>query len=87
MRFFNSANFFVELSVFQEKRERWQESSPQRWKNWVMMRCGLKFNIPTLGYSPGEEIYAHVPDERISLDFISRSISGNAAIAYELMKD
>ena len=46
-----------------------------------------EFHIPTLGYSPGEEIYAHVPDERISLDFISRSISGNAAIAYELMKD
>ena len=46
-----------------------------------------EFNIPTLGYSPGEEIYAHVPDERISLDFISRSILGNAAIAYQLMKD
>ena len=46
-----------------------------------------EFNIPTLGYSPGEEIYTHVPDERISLDFISRSILGNAAIAYQLMKD
>jgi putative selenium metabolism hydrolase len=46
-----------------------------------------EFNIPTLGYSPGEEVYAHVPDERISLDFIYRSILGNAAIAYELMKE
>jgi acetylornithine deacetylase/succinyl-diaminopimelate desuccinylase-like protein len=45
-----------------------------------------EFNIPTIGYSPGEEKYAHVPDERIFIDFISRSIVGNAAIAYELMK-
>lgn len=45
-----------------------------------------EFKIPTIGYSPGEEKYAHVPDERISIDFINRSIVGNAAIAYELLK-
>ncbi|MCZ7662486.1 MAG: YgeY family selenium metabolism-linked hydrolase [Thermoleophilia bacterium] len=37
--------------------------------------------IPTIGYSPGEEHYAHTPKDRISLDLLLGSLPGNAAIA------
>ncbi|MFC1977458.1 YgeY family selenium metabolism-linked hydrolase [Chloroflexota bacterium] len=37
--------------------------------------------IPTIGYGPGEESLAHTPRERISLDSLAQSVTGNAAIA------
>lgn len=41
--------------------------------------------IPTIGYSPGEEHYAHTPKDRISLDLLLKSLPGNAAIGAALM--
>ncbi len=40
-----------------------------------------KMGITTIGYGPGEEGLAHTPKERISLDSLLKSVSGNAAIA------
>ena len=37
--------------------------------------------IPTIGYAPAEEQYAHTPQEKVSLDFLRRAIAGNTAIA------
>ncbi|MFC2021927.1 YgeY family selenium metabolism-linked hydrolase [Chloroflexota bacterium] len=37
--------------------------------------------IPTVGYGPGEESLAHTSQERISLDSLVQSVTGNAAIA------
>jgi putative selenium metabolism hydrolase len=44
-----------------------------------------EFGIPSIGYSPCEEVYAHVPDDRVSLEFIRRGTLGNAAIAWALV--
>jgi len=42
--------------------------------------------IPTIGYGPGEEGLAHTPQERISLDSLVQSVTGNAAIALTITR-
>lgn len=37
--------------------------------------------IPTIGYAPGEERYAHTPEDRVSIDHLVSAAAGNAAIA------
>lgn len=37
--------------------------------------------IPTIGYSPMEEQYAHTPSDRVSLEMMKKALAGNAAIA------
>jgi acetylornithine deacetylase/succinyl-diaminopimelate desuccinylase-like protein len=36
--------------------------------------------IPTIGYSGTQEVYCHVPLERVRLDWLEKSLAGNAAI-------
>jgi putative selenium metabolism hydrolase len=36
--------------------------------------------IPTIGYSGTQEVYCHVPIERVRLDWLEKSLAGNAAI-------
>lgn len=40
--------------------------------------------IPSIGYSPMEEHYAHTPKDRCSIDNIVKATAGNAAIAYAI---
>ena len=40
--------------------------------------------IPTIGYSPMEEKYAHTPQDRVSTDLMLKALAGNAAIAYRI---
>jgi len=40
--------------------------------------------IPTIGYSPMEEQYAHTPVDRVSIEKIIAAVAGNAAIACEI---
>jgi len=37
--------------------------------------------IPTIGYAPGEEIYAHRPTDRVRIDYLVEAAAGNAVIA------
>ena len=37
--------------------------------------------IPTVGYSPMEEKYAHTPIDRVRTDYLEKALAGNAAIA------
>lgn len=37
--------------------------------------------IPSIGYSPMEEQYAHTPRDRVSIDYLGKALAGNAAIA------
>jgi putative selenium metabolism hydrolase len=41
--------------------------------------------IPTIGFGPGEERYAHVADERIRLSDVARAAQGYARIAAEVL--
>lgn len=41
-------------------------------------------NIPTIGYSGLQEVYCHTPLERVRMDFLAKSLAGNAAIYLEL---
>jgi len=40
--------------------------------------------IPSIGYSPMEEEYAHTPYDRCNLDNIVKAVAGNAAIAAKI---
>lgn len=40
--------------------------------------------IPSIGYSPMEEHYAHTPKDRCSIENIIKATAGNAAIAYAI---
>ncbi|MFW5735289.1 MAG: YgeY family selenium metabolism-linked hydrolase [Oceanidesulfovibrio sp.] len=40
--------------------------------------------IPSIGYSPMEEHYAHTPKDRCSIENIVKATAGNAAIAYAI---
>lgn len=42
--------------------------------------------VPTLGFGPGEEKYAHTADERIRLDDVIRAARGYARIAAEVLE-
>ena len=43
-------------------------------------------SIPTIGYGPGEESLAHTSQERVRLDSLVQSVSGNAAIALTIAR-
>ncbi|MHC1760926.1 MAG: YgeY family selenium metabolism-linked hydrolase [Negativicutes bacterium] len=40
--------------------------------------------IPTIGYSPMEEQYAHTPQDRVSTELMLKALAGNAAIAQRI---
>ncbi len=40
--------------------------------------------IPTVGYSPMEEQYAHTPQDRVSTELMRKALAGNAAIALRI---
>ena len=40
----------------------------------------VRHNIPTIGYSGLQEVYCHTPLERARLDWLEKSLAGNAAI-------
>jgi len=44
-----------------------------------------KLGIPTIGYSPMEEQYAHTPIDRVKVENIAKAVAGNAAIAYAFL--
>jgi len=48
------------------------------------MTAGL-MNIPTIGYSGTEEIYAHTPKEMVNIDMMLKSLEGYHAITTELL--
>ncbi len=41
--------------------------------------------IPTIGYSPMEEHYAHTPKDRCDIEKLIKATAGNAAIAYAFL--
>lgn len=43
-----------------------------------------KLGIPSIGYSPMEEQYAHTPVDRVKVDNIVKAVAGNAAIAFAI---
>lgn len=47
--------------------------------SWV---TGVK-GIPTIGYSPMQEEYAHTPRDRVSIDMLIKGLAGNAALVCE----
>ncbi len=46
----------------------------------------VTLGIPTIGYGPGEERFAHTPHEQVSLDSLVQSVIGNAAIALTITR-
>lgn len=40
-----------------------------------------EYNIPTIGYAPCEEQYAHTPMDRVSIDLMGKALTGYAAIS------
>ena len=61
---------------------------------WSLGRLGMgtagslllgEFDIPTVGYGPGDEDLAHRADEWVDLDAVSAAVYGTAAIAHSLI--
>ncbi len=56
-----------------------------QWGTWDFGTDGAftatKYGIPTIGYAPCEEQYAHTPLDRVSIDLMQQSLSGYAAIS------
>jgi putative selenium metabolism hydrolase len=50
-----------------------------------IMTCGV-FKIPTIGFGPGNEIFAHAPDEKVPVSDLVAASAFYAAIACELSK-
>ena len=42
--------------------------------------------IPTIGYSPCEEEFAHTPKDRISIDLMEKSVYGYISISIALTR-
>ncbi len=46
---------------------------------WMFSTNGVAtmglYGIPTLGFGPGNEIYAHAPDERVPIEHLSKSVA------------
>jgi putative selenium metabolism hydrolase len=42
--------------------------------------------VPTIGFGPGQERFAHIADERIRLDDVARAARGYARIAAEILE-
>lgn len=57
---------------------------------WTFSTNGVaiagKHNIPTLGFGPGNEVLAHAPNEKISIDHLNKATSFYCAIPYFLEK-
>ncbi|HRU06248.1 MAG TPA: M20/M25/M40 family metallo-hydrolase [Candidatus Brocadiia bacterium] len=60
---------------------------------WRLGRLGMgtagslmveEFNLPTIGYGPGEEEKVHAANESVSLDAVAEAIYGTACIAHSL---
>ncbi len=49
---------------------------------WVATELG----IPTIGYSPCEEEFAHTPKDRISIDLMEKSVYGYISISIALTR-
>jgi putative selenium metabolism hydrolase len=45
-----------------------------------------KLNIPSVGYSPMEEQYAHTAFDRVKIENIISAVAGNAAIAFDFCR-
>ena len=43
--------------------------------------CG-EHRIPTIGFGPGDEVYAHAPDEKIPIDHLERASAFYALLSY-----
>jgi len=48
--------------------------------------CG-RHNIPTIGYGPGNEIYAHAPNEKTPIDHLEKASAFYALLPYILTED
>lgn len=68
--------------------------SPSRPGKWRLGRLGMgtagatllnEYNIPTIGYGPGDETQAHRPDEWVDGKHVVQSVYGTAAIAHGLI--
>jgi acetylornithine deacetylase/succinyl-diaminopimelate desuccinylase-like protein len=67
---------------------------PAKAGRWSLGRLGMgtagsvlvnDYNLPTIGYGPGDEESAHCPDESVSLKALSQAVYGTAAIAHGLV--
>ena len=61
---------------------------------WRLPRIGMgtagsvltkKFNVPTIGYGPGNEEAAHTANEYVEIDKITEGILGTASIIHNLV--
>lgn len=67
------------------------EARPGKWE-LRRLRMGTagsvlvrEYNVPTIGFGPGNEVEAHSPDECVELEKLHRSIYGLASIAHGLI--
>jgi putative selenium metabolism hydrolase len=51
-----------------------------------IMTCGV-YEIPTIGFGPGNEILAHAPDEKVPVGDLVIASAFYAAAAYEIVKN
>jgi len=50
-----------------------------------IMTCGV-YKIPTIGFGPGNEVFAHAPDEKVPVNDLVKASAFYAAFAYEISK-
>ena len=72
-------NAYKELFGNEPKVDKWTFST-----NGIMT-CGV-FRIPTIGFGPGNEVFAHAPDEKVPVSDLVAASAFYAAFAYELCK-
>jgi acetylornithine deacetylase/succinyl-diaminopimelate desuccinylase-like protein len=53
--------------------------SPPKVDKWTFSTNGVGimglYQIPTVGFGPGNEVYAHSPDERIPIDHLAKAMA------------
>ncbi len=58
---------------------------------WTFSTNGVTINgiygIPTIGFGPGNEVLAHAPNEKVSVDDLVKASAFYAAFAYEMAKE
>jgi putative selenium metabolism hydrolase len=72
-------NTYKELFGKAPKVDKWMFST-----NGIMT-CGV-YEIPTIGFGPGNEVLAHAPDEKVPISDLVAASAFYAAFAYELCK-